>query len=86
MFQWFKEPKIDFMRPRRIFLGLSGLACLAGVYAIVLLYQGKANLGTDFGAGVLLRMTSPKERGNGFHSADIEGGRFPGSSAPTSEG
>jgi preprotein translocase SecF subunit len=58
MFQWFKEPKINFMAPRRFFLALSSLACLAGVYAIVLLYQGKANLGTDFGAGVLLRMSA----------------------------
>jgi len=56
MFQWFNEPKINFMAPRRFFLALSTLGCLAGVYAIVLLYQGKANLGTDFGAGVLLRM------------------------------
>lgn len=82
MFQWFKEPKIDFMRPRRIFLGLSGLACLAGVYAIVLLYQGKANLGTDFGAGVLLRMTSQKNvemdsirqtlKGEGFPEAQLQ--------------
>jgi preprotein translocase SecF subunit len=58
MFQWFNEPKINFMAPRRFFLALSTLGCLAGVYAIVLLYQGKANLGTDFGAGVLLRMSA----------------------------
>jgi preprotein translocase SecF subunit len=58
MFQWFNEPKINFMAPRRLFLSLSALACLAGVYAIVLLYQGKANLGTDFGAGVQLRMSA----------------------------
>jgi preprotein translocase SecF subunit len=58
MFQWFNEPKIDFMKPRRFFLALSSLACLAGVYAIVVLYQGKANLGTDFGAGVQLRMSA----------------------------
>lgn len=58
MFQWFKEPKIDFMKPRRFFLALSTLGCLAGVYSAVLLYQGKANLGTDFGAGELLRMSS----------------------------
>ncbi len=58
MLQWFNEPKIDFMKPRRFFLTLSALACLAGVYACVLLYQGKANLGTDFGAGVLLRMSA----------------------------
>lgn len=82
MFQWFKEPKIDFMKFRRFFLGLSGLACLAGVYAIVLLYQGKANLGTDFGAGVLLRMSSQKSvemdsirqtlKGEGFPEAQIQ--------------
>ncbi len=58
MLQWFNEPKIDFMKPRRFFLALSALACLAGVYACVLLAQGKANLGTDFGAGVLLRMSA----------------------------
>jgi preprotein translocase SecF subunit len=58
MFQWFNEPKINFMAPRRFFLALSTLGCLAGIYAIVLLYQGKANLGTDFGAGVLLRMSA----------------------------
>src|SRR5581483_8352796 len=58
MFQWFNEPKIDFMSLRRFFLTLSGLGCLAGVYACVFLWQGKANLGTDFGAGVLLRMYS----------------------------
>jgi preprotein translocase SecF subunit len=82
MFQWFKEPKIDFMRFRRFFLGLSGLACMAGIYAIVLLYQGKANLGTDFGAGVLLRMSSAKNvemdsirqtlKGEGFPEAQIQ--------------
>jgi preprotein translocase SecF subunit len=58
MFQWFNEPKINFMAPRRFFLALSALACLAGIYAIVLLYQGKANLGTDFGAGGQLRVSA----------------------------
>jgi preprotein translocase SecF subunit len=58
MLQWFNEPKIDFMKLRKVFLTLSGLACLAGIYACFLLYQGKANLGTDFGAGVLLRMSA----------------------------
>jgi preprotein translocase SecF subunit len=58
MIQWFKEPKIDFMKARRFFLMLSLIACLAGVYACVLLAQGKANLGTDFAAGVMLRMSA----------------------------
>lgn len=58
MFQWFNEPKIDFMAPRRFFLFLSFLACLAGVYACLLLWQGKAVLGTDFGTGVQLRLSA----------------------------
>ena len=58
MFQWFNEPKIDFMAPRRFFLFLSTLGCLAGVYACVLLWQGKAVLGTDFGTGVQLRLSA----------------------------
>ncbi len=82
MFQWFKEPKIDFMAPRRFFLALSTLGCLAGVYACVLLWQGKANLGTDFGAGVLLRLSSDKSveidqirqalKGEGYSDAQIQ--------------
>jgi preprotein translocase SecF subunit len=63
MIQWFKEPKIDFMSVRRIFLTLSLIACLAGVYACILLAQGKANLGTDFGAGVMLRMSAASNLG-----------------------
>lgn len=82
MFQWFKEPKINFMAPRRFFLALSTLGCLAGVYACVLLWQGKANLGTDFGAGALLRLSSEKSvqidqirqalKGEGYPDAQIQ--------------
>ncbi len=82
MFQWFKEPNISFMAPRRFFLALSTLGCLAGVYACVLLWQGKANLGTDFGAGVLLRLSSEKSvevdpirqalKGEGYPDAQIQ--------------
>src|ERR1700722_15383858 len=57
MIQWFKEPKIDFMKVRRFFLALSGLGMLAGVYACILMAQGKANMGTDFAAGALLRIS-----------------------------
>jgi preprotein translocase SecF subunit len=63
MIQWFKEPKVDFMGVRRIFMVLSTLACLASVYACVLLAQGKANIGTDFSAGVMLRMSSARDLG-----------------------
>ena len=63
MLQWFNEPNIDFMKPRRIFLSLSLLACLAGIYSTYLLYAGKAKLGTDFGAGVQLRMSASVDEG-----------------------
>lgn len=70
------------MAPRRFFLALSTLGCLAGVYACVLLWQGKANLGTDFGAGVLLRLSTEKSvstdqirqtlKGEGYPDAQIQ--------------
>ena len=61
MFSFFKEPKFNFQAIRRLFLVVSGLAMAAGVYSIVYLAQGKANLGTDFGGGVLLHLTSTRD-------------------------
>jgi len=61
MFTIFKEPKFNFQGVRRLFLGLSALGMLAGLYSIFLLSQGKANLGTDFGGGVLLHLSAKKD-------------------------
>lgn len=61
MFHWFNEPKVPFVRYQRLFLGLSLLACLAGAYAVYLLAASKANLGTDFGGGVLLHITAKQD-------------------------
>jgi preprotein translocase SecF subunit len=61
MFTIFKDPKFNFQAPRRLFLGLSVLMCLAGLYAIFLLVTGKANLGTDFGGGVQLHISAKTE-------------------------
>lgn len=61
MFTIFKEPKFNFQAPRRFFLGLSILFCLVGVYSIVLLMMGKANLGTDFGGGVQLHLSAKSD-------------------------
>lgn len=77
MFQWFKEPKIDFMAPRRFFLVLSTFGCLAGVYACVLLWQGKAVLGTDFGTGVQLRLSSENNVEVGAIREVLKTGGFP---------
>jgi preprotein translocase SecF subunit len=61
MFTIFKEPKFNFQAVRRLFLGLSAMGMLAGLYAIVMLGTGKANLGTDFGGGVLLHLSAKKD-------------------------
>jgi preprotein translocase SecF subunit len=61
MFNWFREPKIPFVKYRRVFLGLSVLAVLAGMVAVYMLWAGKANLGTDFGGGVLLHYAAKKD-------------------------
>ena len=58
MFTIFRDPRFNFQAVRRFFLAVSALGMLAGAYAIVLLYQGKANLGTDFGGGVLLHLSA----------------------------
>jgi preprotein translocase SecF subunit len=61
MFHWFNEPKVPFIRFRRFFLGLSLVVVLAGIYATFLLWKGQANLGTDFGGGVLLHLSARKD-------------------------
>jgi preprotein translocase SecF subunit len=61
MFTIFKEPKFNFQAIRRLFLALSALGILAGLYAIVMLATGKANLGTDFGGGVQLRLSAKND-------------------------
>lgn len=60
MFVWFKEPTFNFTGSGRIFLVLSALACLAGLYAGWRLARGEANLGTDFGGGALLHLSAAK--------------------------
>lgn len=61
MFTIFKDPNFNFQAVRRLFLVVSALFMLAGVYSIVLLATGKANLGTDFGGGVLLRLSAKSD-------------------------
>src|SRR3970040_3094289 len=61
MFQLFKDPQYDFLKPRRIFLAASAVACAGGGFACGLLWPGKANLGTDFGGGVLLHYSAKQD-------------------------
>jgi hypothetical protein len=61
MFTIFKEPRLIFRVRPPPFFGLSALGMVAGLYSIFLLSQGKANLGTDFGGGVLLHLSAKKD-------------------------
>jgi preprotein translocase SecF subunit len=78
MIQWFKEPKIDFMKVRRFFMALSGLGMLAGLYACFLMAQGKANMGTDFSAGALLRISASQSMDIDPIRESLKNGGFPG--------
>ena len=82
MFHWFNEPKVPFIKYSRFFMALSALGMLAGVWAIFLLGTGRANLGTDFGGGVLLQYSAKRDlsvdriretlRGAGLGDAQIQ--------------
>lgn len=58
MFQLFKDPRYDFLRFKRALLVGAALVCGAGVYGGFLIAEGRANLGTDFGGGVLLHYSA----------------------------
>lgn len=61
MFQIFKNTDIDFIGKRYLFYTVSGLLVLIGVFALLQISRGKANLGIDFagGAAVQLRFDQP---------------------------
>lgn len=61
MFQIFKNTDIDFVGKRYLFYTVSGLLVLIGIFALLQISRGKANLGIDFagGAAVQLRFDQP---------------------------
>jgi preprotein translocase subunit SecF len=81
MFSIVPKTNFDFIGKRHIGFAISGVLTLLGLYAIVLLAQGKAKLGVDFGGGanLTLILKQPAEvqqlrqaLGADFASADIQ--------------
>ncbi len=81
-----KNPKIDFMGARKIAAVISGILVTLGLIAFIQISRGAANLGVDFGGGVMAyyRAEKPfsldeirqalKEAGlSGFQLQDVKG-------------
>ena len=57
-FEIIKNPKIDFMKYKKIFAIVSVLFSLIGILAFIQAFMGKANLGIDFTGGTLIYLKS----------------------------
>ncbi len=55
MFRIIPETRIDFIGKRRIAFVFSLLLVAVGLYALVMVFTGKANMGIDFAGGVMLQ-------------------------------
>lgn len=56
MMELIKKPNIDFMGRRRYAFGVSAVLALLGVFAMVQMARGKANLGIDFAGGTAVQI------------------------------
>ena len=82
MFELIRNPSIDFMGKKKISLGLSTLLVLIGLFALIQIARGQANLGIDFtgGTALLVHFERPEPisevrtvlSGNGFSGAQIQ--------------
>ena len=57
-FEIIRNPKIDFMKYKKIFAIFSILFSLIGILAFIQAFRGKANLGIDFTGGTLIYLKS----------------------------
>ncbi|MBI4687124.1 MAG: protein translocase subunit SecF [Nitrospirae bacterium] len=60
MIELIKKPNIDFLGKRYIALVVSGIVSLIGLWTIISIYTGKANLGIDFAGGTSLQLKFEK--------------------------
>ncbi len=60
MLELIKGTKIDFMGKRKYAFVLSGILSIIGIFAIVQIATGKANLGTDFAGGMAIQLKFEK--------------------------
>jgi len=57
-FEIIKNPNLNFMKYKKIFLIFSGFLCIIGLLGTFQAFRGKANLGIDFTGGTLLYLKS----------------------------
>ncbi|MBN1594430.1 protein translocase subunit SecF [candidate division FCPU426 bacterium] len=63
MLQLIHGTHFDFMKIRRLALGLSGLMVAVGIFAMVQIVRGQANMGVDFSGGTSMEVEFAKEVG-----------------------
>ncbi|MFY9268813.1 MAG: protein translocase subunit SecF [Candidatus Manganitrophaceae bacterium] len=56
MFQIFKDTNVNFVGKRHLFFALSGVLVALGLFALLRISQGKANLGIDFSGGAAIQL------------------------------
>ena len=57
-FEIVRDPKVDFMKYKKVFAVISVFLCITGLVAFIQAFRGKANLGIDFTGGMLLYLKS----------------------------
>jgi len=61
MFQIIRESHIDFMRIRRIAFIISGIFLAMGIFGVVQILRGQANMGVDFAGGTNMEIEFTKD-------------------------
>lgn len=56
MIELIRSPNIDFLGKKKIAFIVSGILCLIGIYAIIQIATGRANLGIDFAGGTAIQL------------------------------
>src|SRR4030043_1311735 len=60
MIELIKNPRIDFLGKKYIAFALSGILSILGIFAIVQIARGHANLGIDFAGGTAIQLKFEK--------------------------
>ncbi len=60
MLEIVKNTKIDFMGKRKFAFVFSGILAIIGIFAIVQMANGRANLGIDFAGGTAIQLKFEK--------------------------